>query len=374
MRHKSPQSHDKQATTPDRYSKESSEIIAKSHVCQHCGSHFSAKRKDAKYCSSRCNKAAKALRDVSKLKRQEDRHKTKLSKLANSSFGLWLSSQCKRAGTVEILVGHSKDTLTQLVALKHKATKACSMSDGLIGGEHHLSHIAPVAGKHLGLLNADNLIIVPSQWNLANRKTPDYRQLIAGKHYLTRGSLNARWQVTRDNTVLEVLKLIDRYLGSSFKAWLKSHLIPPTQKQQLCKQLQQHGIKGSLSKMTLEQLKSLALKHGLTVHSFTRSATEYEFVLLDELQRFDARSAFTTALKRITDLLVTFNDLPDTWLTHQHQITEFVVQQSLNKLHQLPYETFISGSHFLQLIPFITEKTHAHTQPNKQQETEEDYI
>jgi len=364
---KKPKSHDKQATKPDRYSRELFTLS-----CQHCGTEFSSKRPHAKYCSNSCRTMASRAKSEKKLKRQEDRHKTKLSKLANSSFGLWLASQCKRAGTVEVLHGHTKESLNQLVALKARATKACSMSDGLIGGEYHLSHIAPVAGRHLGLLNADNLVIVPSQWNLANRQTPDYGQLEQGKHYLTRASLTAKWQVTREDTVLDVLKLIDRYLGRSFKAWLKSHPIPPTQKQQLIKQLSQHGIK-ALSKLNLEQLKALAIKHGLTVHSFTRSATEFEFVLIDELQRFDARSAFTTALKRITDLLVTFEDLPDTWLTHQLQVTEFVVQNSLNKLHQLPYETFISGSHFLTLIPLTTENIHVQKHNHKQEEIE-DYI
>jgi hypothetical protein len=344
------------------------------HHCQHCGTAFRSKRKDAKFCSSNCRKEAHRQKQEAKDKRKQQRYETKLLKLSRSSFGIYLVNQIRRAGTVEILRGQSKEGLKALAGLKTKATSASSFKDGVPGNDYHLSHIYPVQGKHLGLLTVENLVIAPAAFNLSHRALP--LQPIEGTHYTTRASLKAKWGVSNEDTTLQILSKVSKYLPC-FRAWLKSHPLALTQRESLIKALKEEGTTGSISRMSLAELQQLAKAKELPVYSFTRGARAPAEVLLEEVERLAPKSSLRLALQRIDDLETTFADLPPEWEEHQSEWTSFVVNQALLMLHQQPYSTALDGLPVLVLIPSIPlpkYEKEIQNEDTKEEQTQEDYL
>lgn len=128
--------------------------------CLHCGTLFTPERSTAKFCSDSCRQVAnKNGKPTRKSRRTIDE---KIDRLVNTGFIGFISSHCKRAGTIEILKNVDFVELYDLFACKGRWQ--FNMEDQ---GKLNISHYIPVAGAggQIGTLHPHNLGIWPESIN-----------------------------------------------------------------------------------------------------------------------------------------------------------------------------------------------------------------
>jgi hypothetical protein len=224
-----------------------------------------------------------------------------MSKLASSVFGRYLLKEIRRAGTVEILYGHTVESLKELVALRRRCTAQSGYDNGEPRRAYELSHVWPVIATHsLGLLDAGNLVIAPMEFNRKHGQSFPVTGF-QGKSTL-RASLRPEWKVKDDMETLEVIKLIRRYLGSEFDDWLSGFVITTSQRDQLIKNLVQAGFpKAQLIGMNTSQLRALSKEEELPYFDLDRPATEPMLVLIEELKRLSLAPELSEPLELLLE-------------------------------------------------------------------------
>lgn len=315
--------------------------------CKHCKSTYTATREGHIFCSETCRK----LSHKEQLKVKSDRKKarriaSKLSKLSSCSFGRYLIKEIRRAGTVEVLQGHTADTLNKLLALRRKCTTAGGYKNGEPLGTYELSHIWPVASTpYLGLLNAENLVITPKEFNRKHgTKSPVSGYL--GRR-IPRSSLQPSWQVKENDGNSSLLKLVRSYLGSEFDRWLSGFVISLTQRDKLIKDLKKAGHpKRRLDSLNLQALKSLAEQEELAFFDLDKDGEEAREVLHQELLRLGLRGEISEAFERLIDCddffgisTYSFNGTDEEMLKFENAL----IEQALLCLHGQQHETSILG-------------------------------
>jgi hypothetical protein len=173
--------------------------------------------KTAIYCSRTCKDKA-ANKKVKK---------DPMEKALKTAFFYYLARECLRAGTLEILRGHTVESLSALHTLYKLNMRYNGRGDR---NEYELSHIAPVKGHDfIGLLYAENLVSAPKALNRAH----------GTKHYGYGKSihrpLDSKYNVDKrfDKESEVVARIID-YLGKEVVlATIKECKIKPTQRSQL---------------------------------------------------------------------------------------------------------------------------------------------
>jgi hypothetical protein len=211
--------------------------MLKKRSCKHCVGLFQPVRTGHFYCSDTCRKLAFKAKNRSKTQAKTNKKlSVKLQKLANSAFGIYLIKELRRAKTVEILQGHTSETLTALVQLRRRCTAIGGYEDGDSLGYYELSHIYPVSGKdRIGLLSLSNLAITPKTFNRKHGTKLPIKGYVGSS--IPKALLLSQWKLDGSLDSLEVLKLARKYLGEEFDTWLKKHLINQTQKGAILKKL-----------------------------------------------------------------------------------------------------------------------------------------
>lgn len=252
-----------------------------------CKKRFTTTVATAKYCSTKCGDAGRNIR-----KRVDP-----LQKAMKSAFFYYLAGECLRAHTLEILQGHTLESLCEL----HEVYKNNMKWNGYGGSNaYELSHIAPVKGHAgMGMLFADNLVSAPKALNRAH----------GNKHYgcgksISRLTLNPKHSVDkRWNSPSEVVQMVIDYLGKDLVlAVIKVCKIKPAQRSQLVEWILAHYSPanprhlialGDLSQV--HDLKTQQLKHVKAAmldeeagEYFASPATHSAIVLRDELTRLSA--------------------------------------------------------------------------------------
>ncbi|MCX4064280.1 hypothetical protein OR626_08605 [Pseudomonas sp. S1Bt30] len=196
-------------------------------TCQNpaCKKRFTTSVASAKYCSAKCGDA----------KRNSRKRVDPLDKAAKSAFFMYLANECIRAGTIEILRGHTVESLCELHSLYVANMKWNGFGDS---SAYELSHIAPVKGHDcIGVLYAENLVSAPKSLNRAHGT----RHYGHGKaiHRLT---LNHKLNVDkRWNSVSEVRQMVISYLGRELVcSVIKACKIKPTQRHQVTEWILAH--------------------------------------------------------------------------------------------------------------------------------------
>uniref|UniRef100_UPI0040487B07 hypothetical protein n=1 Tax=Polynucleobacter sp. TaxID=2029855 RepID=UPI0040487B07 len=296
------------------------------------------------YCSATCRKLQfKAKKRTETRKKGSRRIGDKLVKLSASSFGKYLVREFKRSGTVEILKDHNAKSLADLAALKRRCTSAAGFENGESLGFYELSHIYPVGrtkSKNIGLLNANNLTITPKEFNRKHStKLPSCGY--QGQH-ISREKLELKWKVLDSSSSLDMLRLARKYIGDEFDSWLSKHVVTPTQKQVLIKQLSKSGFdKLRLQDFSLTQLKTMAADEDVAYFNMSKSPDDIKRVLIEELSRLDIENDFTTAfeyleLEELRDFYTIEMEFIGTD-SEKQELEEFVVEQSLACLHGQPH-------------------------------------
>lgn len=309
--------------------------------CKYCKSTYTAIRAGHIFCTETCRKLHhKAEKRAQSRKNRTRRLSTKLQKLANCSFGRYLISEVRRAGTVEVLQGHTAQSLDDLVALRRKCTAVGGYEKGAPKGTYELSHVWPVAAtQYLGLLTSENLVITPKKFNRTHAQKFPVTGFM-GKS-IPRASMQACWLVPEDTDTKKVLKLLRAYLGKEFDQWLSGFVISLTQRETLIRQLRKAGLpQKQLQELKLQQLKSLAEEEDLPYFNIDKEAEDVRYVLSTELHRLGLATEISKALELLHEAEWSLEAVANTFSGTQEEQQEFeeaVVEQALKCLHGQPY-------------------------------------
>jgi hypothetical protein len=147
------------------------------------------------YCRDYCRKNANR-----KQKREMSRIDRRRANLRQNDEVIYLVRQCRRAGTVEILKGHSLKSFIETMDLVRNRPK----------GHVELCHIAPVKGVgSTGLFHCRNLFYAGAYQNRKNG-----RRYVSGGLFIENTKLDKRLAVDSSITTNEILLKIELYLGA----------------------------------------------------------------------------------------------------------------------------------------------------------------
>lgn len=194
-------------------------------TCKHCKKRFTTSNKTAMFCSRECKQAnanAKVKKDP-------------MDRAMKCAFFYYLARECMRAGTLEILRGHTVETLSAL----HELYKANMRYNGYGDrNDYELSHIAPVKGHaFIGLLFADNLVSALKTLN----RSHGTRYFGYGAS-ISRATLNTKHAVNKEiEKESEVVTRVLAYIGkTTILETIKACKIKPTQRCQLTQWIANH--------------------------------------------------------------------------------------------------------------------------------------
>jgi hypothetical protein len=256
-------------------------------TCKHCKKRFTTTSNTAVYCNRTCKDKA-ANKKVKK---------DPMEKALKTAFFYYIARECLRAGTIEILRGHTVESLSDLYNLYKSNMQHNGFGDK---NEYELSHIAPVRGHNfIGLLYAENLVTAPKALNRSH-STKYYGHGLS-IHRLT---LDSKWNVDKelDKESDVVVRVID-YLGRTVVLeTIKACKIKPAQRSQLTEWIRDRYDSSNPEHVAalpdiskLDNLKTRELQHvkaamtGEDVGEYIASqATRQEVVLSLELARLSA--------------------------------------------------------------------------------------
>ena len=311
--------------------------------CKHCKSKYIPARKGHIFCSATCRKLEhkKRKKKVSDKKRAR-RIAEKLRKFAACAFGRYLLREIKRAGTVEVLQGHTVVSLKELATLRRKCTASGGYENGEPTGSYELSHIWPVAAtERVGLLTSENLVITPKFFNRTHgQKFPVSGYM--GKS-IPRASLQDKWTVSDDMDAKKIMQLLRAYLGNEFDQWLSSFVVSLTQRNTLINQLQKAGLpRNQLQDKTLRELKGLAEEEDVPYFDVNKQPVDLKFILLSELNRLELEEPISKALELLCKEEMSLDDRVSVFRGTEAERLEFeemLVAQALSCLHGQRYTT-----------------------------------
>ncbi|MDH1622186.1 hypothetical protein N5F07_13520 [Pseudomonas chengduensis] len=279
-------------------STKSTTTTKRKRTCHHCKSSYTPSRSDQKFCSDECRYKAKSEKQS---KANQKKLERRVSRLRRTGFGQYLVRESVRAGTVQILTGHTPETLHELATLRTDCFINNGVSlDGELNKVYELSHICPVNGHSIvGLLHPHNLVIAEKVFNRSRSK-----RYMGGGKWIDRKNLLPQWHVDADTPVAQVYSKIEKFLGQTLKDYLSEHSPKLSYKERLVNKLIRHGLSAQefeskeakkrwedrtrriLQNFTSEELEQKALDRNLTLSSFNVSTTRYLPVMIGEIRRF----------------------------------------------------------------------------------------
>lgn len=242
--------------------------------CRECNSVISnqSPRYDCKiYCNTRCQKAFNRKKNTQLSRAQRG----KANILQNEQF-LHLIRECKRAGTVQILTGHSVDSFKDTIELVRKRPK----------GSVSLCHIAPVKGDaSVGLFHGQNLFYGGTH---QNRKFG--KKYFSGGLSIDKDALQDKWRVNNKMSNNEVLLLVENFLGDVIIDYLKSTFVKKSRKHKIAQHILELEGKGDLEELMMLSYSVLIARRDILRrrHSFMINyEEESKFIAyMDSLTRF----------------------------------------------------------------------------------------
>jgi hypothetical protein len=296
--------------------------VVKQKTCKNpdCKKRFRPTVITAIYCNRTCkDKTANKSRRVDPME-----------KALKTAFFYYLAGECLRAGTLEILRGHTADSLSDLYNLYKTNMKNNGYGDR---NEYELSHIAPVKEHDfIGLLYAENLVSAPKALNRAH----GVKWFGCGMaiHRLT---LDSKYNVDKrfDKESEVVARVID-YLGKKVVLdTIKKCKIKPTQRSQLTEWVLEsydssnlHHVAALPDISKVDGMKTKELRHVKammldeeTGDYIARQASRPEVVLSRELTRLSAhRPELEVYAYALTEALATQTESSSLFTLHHAQM------------------------------------------------------
>jgi len=198
------------------------------------GANYRVADKKKRYCSDAC-KAQQ--RQIKAKKQKEALVARRLLKLPCNDFFLWLSRECKRSGSIEILQGHTVESLEQLHQLYLYKMRCFGYDPEKKTSRYHLCHIhAAVTDSRIGLLHPANLFVGDSLRNQAlGNKTFPYVGMS-----ISRNALKSEWLVDKADTDRKILDKVAKYLGRTLKEYAAQYPIDRSARFVLASWVMQH--------------------------------------------------------------------------------------------------------------------------------------
>lgn len=223
------------------------------------------------YCSQKCRKVSH--------RKKESRNNRALQRRANmlqNDEVMYLVRACRRAGTVQVLSGHTLSSFIETMSLVRNRPK----------GKVNLCHIAPVKGNYsTGLFHCENLFY---GGEFQNKKF--------GKRYLGGGlsinneDLKLKWKIKRDTPANDVLLLIEEFLGDIIPRYLEVAPVRKSKKYQLIEKILDLKPGATPENLMGLSYNALATKLGDLCHvpanSFAVTAESKYIAYMDGLSRF----------------------------------------------------------------------------------------
>lgn len=269
-------------------------------TCKHCGKQKRVKSSKAVYCGDACKNAAKYARSNGLEAKREVKGK-------NSAFMFWMAKECRRAGTLQILEGHTVESLGQLYGV-YKFNSRANTRGGHTE-KFHLCHLSPVAGeKTIGKLTAANLVVAQALANFSwGNKDMNVGECIS------KGALEDKYAVESDAPLAALSSRIIVYIGKAiFAEFVKVSKVKSAEFVELQHWFEENEIfikdihKQSTQK--LKELKAAYLKDN--VISITRKSYKAPLggmtaveVYAHELARFSADPAAVKLVERLAGLV-----------------------------------------------------------------------
>lgn len=272
--------------------------------CRHCNKEFYG-RANKRYCSDKCATGARVARHRKKKSESQVRkYVKKADRFLQTGFALYLLKELQRAGTVQILEGHTADTLHELHRLKRQCSRFSGYSGGKPTGLYQMSHIWSVKASDgkLGLLHPQNIITAPKDFNLRHgSKQPN--RLDVGR-YLPTAVLLETHKLRETDTAAQIFKKVERLLGLEWQSFISTLTIQATQEQQLRQKLKKLDIPAP-AHLRLDELRQLADNRQVTYFANDITTADPVTVALAELDRLGHSSgefsAYLRWLQRLWD-------------------------------------------------------------------------
>lgn len=227
----------------------------------------------------------------------KSRRKDPIEKAMKCAFFYYLARECMRAGTLEILRGHTVTTLSALHELYKTNMRYNGYGDA---NDYELSHIAPVKGHaFIGLLYADNLVCAPKALNRSHGT-----KYFGQGRSISRATLDTKHAVDkRIEKESDVVARVLAYVGKSVVAeTIKACKIKPTQRSLLTEWICSHYDSSNPDHVAalpdvskVDDLKTKELQHVKAAmlgeesgEYFASPASRPEVVLSQELTRLSA--------------------------------------------------------------------------------------
>lgn len=188
----------------------------RNYICCQCNAEYHAKRfteKSQRYCNGVCRKKAHRARQPSA------KVENRFAKLAKNTFWRWVIGECRDAGTVQVLTGHTCTTLLALHSLSDAMYKCYGWSSDQKTNLFNICHIQPRQGRngYLGLLHPANLFIGCSSMNRrqSNKPVPNDAGL-----RIASVALKRKWAVEKGDTNASIAEKLRAFLGKALDDYL----------------------------------------------------------------------------------------------------------------------------------------------------------
>lgn len=189
---------------------------------------------------------------------------------------LRLVRECRRAGTVQILTGHTIDSFLETMDIVRNRPK----------GNVALCHIHPVKGKsHTGLFHCRNLFYGGKHQNRQFGK-----KYLGGGLSISNNKLKSKWAVEKDTPANEILILVEKFLGDIIPEYLELAPVRKSKKYQLVEKILTLAPGEDADDLMAYGYKKLQGRLDMLSHSKSTSiqdSTESKYIAyMDELTRF----------------------------------------------------------------------------------------
>ncbi|MFC5696514.1 hypothetical protein ACFPU0_13210 [Pseudomonas sp. GCM10022186] len=265
-------------TTP----KPRKKLLSKTLKCKSCRKTFRPATAWQKYCSPDCKSTRQTL------DKRKAMDASRLERFQTSAFAYWMAGEGQRARTLDILKGHTVESLLEL----YEVYKYYLRANGF-GGEGRLyamAHVHPVNPKdsdYIGLLHADNLFVCPEHPN----KQHGNKYFGYGK-CIHRADTYAANFVSEDESRKGIIRRIVRYLGEDVVTeFAKKAKVQPTQRIKRITQLELFLDELGLTLDELHECSTVKLGQlqaqlsGKEAFKFSSGGIAQLSVLIHELQR-----------------------------------------------------------------------------------------
>lgn len=188
----------------------------RNYICCQCSIEYQAKKfveLSKRYCNCTCRQKAR------RAKQPSAKVENRFAKLAKNTFWLWVIRECRKAGTVQVLTGHTSATLLALNLLSNAMYRCYGWSRDLKTNLFNICHIQPRLGRngYIGLLHPANLFIGCGSMNRTQSNKPVPAD--AGLR-IPVSALKRKWAVALGDTDAAIAELIRAFLGQVLDDYL----------------------------------------------------------------------------------------------------------------------------------------------------------